>query len=277
MSKFEQDYTKLVSKVLATGELRASRAGPTVSLFGTTLTIDCLEKGRFPILTQRKIFLGGILGELAAFLRGATDLKAFKDFNCNYWDANAAVWAPNKGVPIEKQYVGRVYGAQWRTWTGDCGILDQLAMLVDGLKNNPTSRRHLLTTYNPAELDEMCLPPCHLLAQFNVRNNKYLDCIVTMRSVDLCLGLPSDIILYATLMLILCSETGHAPGKLTFMLGDTHVYQNHIDTFEQHSARLMHKLPTYTLRACSVDDFVPSDLQLNNYQHFGVLNYAFNN
>ena len=119
--------------------------------------------------------------------------------------------------------------------------------------------------------------PAILLAQFNVRNNKYLDCIVTMRSVDLCLGLPSDIILYATLMLILCSETGHAPGKLTFMLGDTHVYQNHIDTFEQHSARLMHKLPTYTLRACSVDDFVPSDLQLNNYQHFGVLNYAFNN
>jgi thymidylate synthase len=237
------------------------------------LVIDCLEKGRFPILTQRKIFTGGILGEEAAFLRGATDLKTFKDFGCNYWDANAAAWAPNKDVPVEKQYVGRVYGAQWRTWES---CLDQMADLVQGLRTNPSSRRHLLATYNPAELDEMCLPPCHLLAQFNVRNDKHLDCIVTMRSVDLCLGLPSDIILYAVLMLILCSEAGYTPGKLIFMMGDSHVYQNHIDTFEEHRVRLMHKLPTYSLRACTIDNFMPSDLKLNNYQHFGVLNYAFN-
>ena len=276
MSKFEQDYIKLVSKVLASGEVRTSRAGPTVSLFGTTLTIDCLEKGRFPILTQRKIFTGGILGEEAAFLRGATDLKTFKDFGCNYWDANAAAWAPNKDVPVEKQYVGRVYGAQWRAWIGDCGMVDQMAMLVEGLRSNPTSRRHLLTTYNPAELDEMCLPPCHLLAQFNVRTDKHLDCIVTMRSVDLCLGLPSDIILYAVLLLILCSETGYRPGKLTFMLGDTHVYQNHVTTFQVHAQRPMHKLPMYALRTCTIDNFLPTDLRLSNYQHSGVLSYVFN-
>lgn len=273
MSKFEVEYCNLVTNVIKHGEHRQSRAGFTVSLFGTALRIDCLEQGYFPILTQRKIFTKGIFGELAGFLRGATDLQTFKDFGCNYWDENAAAWERNKGVPKSQQYVGRIYGAQWRAWAGR---LDQLAELIKGLKVDPYSRRHLLTTYDPIELDEMCLPPCHLLTQFNVRATKQLDCAVTMRSVDLCLGLPSDIVLYASLLLILCNETGYTPGKLTFMLGDTHVYRDHIDTFQLHANRAMHELPRYTLNPfTTTDNFVPANLELLNYNNSGVLNYAF--
>lgn len=273
MSKFEQDYVALVQRVIKDGAHRESRAGDTISIFGTMLQIDALEQGYFPILTQRKIMLGGILGELAAFLRGATDLKTFKDFGCNYWTSNAAAWLQNKGLPIEEMQVGRIYGYQWRKWAGD---LDQMAMLVEGLRANPYSRRHLLTTYDPADLYEVALAPCHLLAQFNIRTTKQLDCIVYMRSVDLCLGLPSDIILYATLMLILCNETGYTPGKLTFMLADTHIYKNHVDVFREHAQRPIHTLPLYLLHPrVDIDNFTPGDLVLADYQHSGVLKYEF--
>lgn len=273
MRNFEADYVNLVSTVITAGDFRSTRAGPTLSMFGTTLQIDCLENGLFPILTQRKIHLQGILGELAAFLRGATDLQTFKDFGCNYWNMNAAEWAPNKGVDPKLQYVGRIYGAQWRTWESK---LDQLYALVQNLKSDPGSRRHLLTTYNPAELDVACLPPCHLLAQYNVRKDK-LDCIVYMRSVDLCVGLPSDVILYATLLLVLCNETGYTPGKLTFMLADTHVYLNHVDQFQIHAAKPMHDLPGFALRGeAGINAFVPEDLNLLNYVNEGVHSYVFN-
>lgn len=274
MSNFEQDYMDLVSQVATKGEHRQSRAGFTVSWFGTMLTIGCLEQGEFPILTQRKMSPQGVFGELAAFLRGAQNLQEFKKFGCNYWDANAANWGYNPSLPPEQQQVGKIYGYQWRYWNG---CIDQMTNLILGLKTEPYSRRHLLTTYNPTDLDDMCLPPCHLLAQFNVRSTGQLDCIVTMRSVDLCLGLPSDIMLYATLLLLLCNETGYSPGKLIFMLGDSHVYQNHIDTFQVHAQRPMLELPKFKLSSgATVDNFVPGDITLINYKHSGELHYAFN-
>jgi len=276
MSKFEIDYCNLVTNVIRHGAHRPSRAGYTLSMFGAALQVTCLEDGLFPILTQRKIFPLGVLGELAAFLQGATDLQEFKNAGCNYWDANAAAWELNQGLPPSEQFVGRIYGAQWRAWTSEQGTVDQIERLVYSLQQDPYSRRHLLTTYNPAELDDMCLPPCHLLAQFNVRTTKQLDCIVTMRSVDLCLGLPSDIILYATLMLLLCNETGYTPGKLTFMLGDTHIYRDHIDTFQEHAQRPRHVLPKFKLNPlATVNNFQAADLELINYNHSGVLNYEF--
>lgn len=277
MSNFEHAYIDLVSQVIKTGETRPSRAGSVLSLFGTMLKIECLEEGYFPILTQRRVFPVGVFGELAAFLQGAEDLVTFKNFGCNYWDVNAAAWYPNTGLETKDQVVGRIYGAQWRNWTSSEGPVDQLAGLVEGLKQNAYGRRHLLTTYNPAELAEGCLPPCHLLAQFNVRTSKHLDCIVTMRSVDLCLGLPSDIILYATLMLLLCNETGCIPGKLTFMLGDTHVYANHVSQFQAHTQRQMYRLPAFELNeSAKLDTFRTEDMRLINYQHSGVLSYELN-
>ena len=271
MNCYELAYNALVARTIISGKIRSTRAGPTLSTFGTILKIDCLSRGEFPILTQRKIFLGGVLGELAAFLRGATDLKTFKDFGCNYWDANAEAWLRNKHATIGNMQVGKIYGYQWRKWDG---YVDQLAELVTNLRTNPDSRRHLLTTYNPSEQHTACLPPCHITAQFNSKD-KVLDCCVYMRSVDLCLGLPSDVALYAALMLVICGQTDHTPGELTFMMGDTHVYMNQVDTYQTHAERESFPLPQYSLLPTTIDTFVPADLKLINYQNAGVLQYAF--
>lgn len=277
MNTFDDLYLELVNNVLETGAKRQTRAGPTRQLFGASIKIDTLRQGRFPILTSRKIFYKPVFGELAAFLRGATDLQTFKDFGCNYWDANAEAWHKNRTKDTDEivlhPNVGRIYGAQWRSF--GYGGLDQIDQLISSLKNEPNSRRHLLTTYDPDEL-EQCLPPCHLLAQFNVTNDSYLDCIVYMRSVDLCLGLPSDIILYATLILLVSQETGYKPGTLTFMLGDTHIYENHIDGFKKQLIGPIFDLPKWELSTeATIDNFEPKHLNLIDYQHGDKIEYPF--
>lgn len=274
MSRFEDDYRDLLREVVCLGEKRPSRVGSTVSVFGTALRIDCLKHGRFPLLTQRKLFPAGVLGELAAFLRGATTVAEFKEFGCNYWDDNAAKWHVNEGVEPALHVVGEIYGYQWRRWGHG---VDQLANLIKGIRNDPYSRRHLLTTYNPEALDDMCLPPCHLLAQYNVRTDQHVDCIVTMRSVDVCLGLPSDIILYATLLLLVCADTKLKPGNLIFMMGDTHMYLNHLGAAHEQINRPMHALPTFKLADnVGTNYFVPSDLEILNYNHEGAIKYELN-
>jgi thymidylate synthase len=205
-------------------------------------------------------------------VRGCEAVLEFRDWGCNYWDANAKAWLANKSLSPDQWRVGKIYGGQWRDFNGT----DQLRNLVHNLKFDPGSRRHLLTTYNPAELDQACLPPCHLLAQFNV-DRDVLDCIVYMRSVDLCVGLPSDYILYATLLALLAKECGYTAGALTFMLGDTHVYANHVVEWHRQSSRSMHPLPTFVLDpSASVLEFKPEDIQLNDYTHHDQIKYAFN-
>ena len=271
MSRFEADYMNLVDRVLNKGEGRQTRAGPTRSCFGTILVINSLEDGLFPILTTRKMHPEGVWGELAAFVRGATKLPTFKHFGCNYWDANAAAWPPNKGRKVEDMLVGPIYGKQWRDFDG----VDQLKELIKNLKVDPYSRRHVLTTLNPAE--EGCLPPCHLIAQFNITTTGWLECIVYMRSVDLILGLPSDIVLYATLLALVAKEVGRDPGYLTFMMGDTHVYNNHIEGWKVQRAHTPQDLPEYELlENTRVLDFSPHDIVLRNYKHQGKITYELN-
>lgn len=276
---FEADYLALVHKVFTQGDFRRSRVGYTHQLFGTSLLIPDIANG-FPILTTRQVFYKGVLGELAAFLRGATDLTMFKDFGCNYWDDNAAAWSVNTGLRPKDYSVGRIYGAQWRKWR-DCGEgrseLDQISALVRGIKADLYGRRHLLTTYNPAEAHLGCLPPCHLLAQFNVRKG-YLDCMVTMRSVDLCLGLPADIILYATLLILVARATSLTPGNLLFSMGDTHIYENHVKSFMGLQMQAEpRKLPTWSLDLSStLDNFEPKHLTLYTYIYGSRIDYALN-
>jgi thymidylate synthase len=274
MNNLDATYLGLVNNVLQYGSKRETRAGPTRQLFGETIKISALARGYFPILTSRKIFYKPVFGELAAFLRGATDLQTFKDFGCNYWDANAEAWEYNQRPGLTKKYVGQIYGAQWRSWQmyDDC---DQIAKLITGLKTDPLSRRHLITAYDPYQ-DWQCLPPCHLMAQFNVTNDSFLDCIVYMRSVDLCLGLPSDIILYATLMLLVAQETEYYPGTLTFMLADTHIYENHIDGFKRQLIGPIFDLPKWELSPeATVDNFEPKHINLIDYQHGDKIDYPF--
>jgi len=271
MSKYEVDYMNLVDRVLQEGEDRETRAGPTRACFGTVLVINSLEDGRFPILTTRKMYPEGVWGELAAFVRGTERLADFKHFGCNYWDANAAAWPPNKGKVPAEMSVGPIYGKQWRDFNG----VDQLDNLLRSIRNDPMSRRHIITTFNPSE--EGCLPPCHLTAQFNVTNHGWLECVVYMRSVDLILGLPSDVILYATLLSLVAKECNYEPGYLTFMMGDTHVYNNHRIGWQAQRAHTPQELPIFEwLEETTLFGFIPDDIVLHDYKNQGRIVYEFN-
>ena len=263
-------YQELLGQVVKHGARRHSRAGPTRSIFGQLSLSLSMEDSVFPLLTTRRIHFLPVLGELAAFLRGATDLATFKRFGCNYWDANAAAWR-NPGD------VGRIYGAQWRDWiTPDGGRVDQLVVLIEGLRNEPESRRHILACWNPGELHEMCLPPCHIIAQFNVEHAE-LDCCVYMRSVDVCLGLPSDMVLYGALLALIAQRIGRNPRYLTFFFGDCHVYENHVQTAKQQLEREAFPLPTFELRpTCDIYRFKPEDIIIHGYRPAESLKYPFN-
>ena len=265
-----REYLDLLHRVARRGTPRPSRAGPTLSVFGESFSTDALATGHFPLLTTRRLYPYGVLGELAAFLTGNTDLKTFEDMGCKYWRYNAEDWAGNAGVPDELLQVGRIYGAQWRNWNKK---LDQIKALVASIQEDPYGRRHLLTTWNPSELDQMCLPPCHILVQFYVSHGR-LDCQVYMRSVDLALGLPSDIILYAALLILVSKATDYMPGELKFAFGDTHIYLDHMPNVEIQLDREPLMLPSYALHpTATLDNFKPAALKLINYDFHERLNY----
>lgn len=266
---FELDYIRLVNGVIDRGNTRPSRVGPTYSVFGAALTIDDLKEDRFPLITQRQFFYKGVFGELAAFIRGATDLSIFKKFGCNYWDDNAAKWSANYMLTKDQHRVGNIYGAKWRNFNG----VDQLRNLLDGLRKDPYSRRHLLTTHDPSE-QWHCLPPCHLTAQFYCDKYNRLACCVYMRSVDLCLGLPSDIALYAALLILIAREVDLKPGALTFMFGDAHVYVQHVDTWKAQRKQHTFPLPRWELfPETDIFNFEPQQLEILNYKHGEKLGY----
>ena len=271
MNQSEQAYLGLMLQIFKQGQLRPSRVGNTCQIFGAIVPIMDMKQGKFPILTTRKMYPQGIWGELAAFLRGATTLREFKELGCHYWDDNAAKWGKNLGFEQEGHLVGNIYGAQWRKF-GKHGI-DQIDVLLEGLTKDPYGRRHLLTTYDPSTFDEACLPPCHLLTQFNV-NGGELDAIVYMRSVDVCLGLPADIVLYATLLALVAQQVGYKPGRLAFMTGDTHIYSKHSDAAMIQIEREPLELPGYWLDpTATLDNFEPKHIRLVDYQYHEPIKY----
>lgn len=271
MNQFEYVYLDLMLEIFKQGKLRPSRVGSTGQIFGATVAIMDLQRGKFPILTTRKMFPAGVWGELAAFLRGATKLEEFQQFGCNYWNDNAAKWGVNRNRHSDEWQVGNIYGAQWRKF-GKHGI-DQIEVLLEGLTKDPYGRRHLLTTYDPSTLHEACLPPCHLLTQFNV-NGSELDAIVYMRSVDVCLGLPADIILYATLLALVAHTVNLQPGRLAFMTGDTHIYATHSESAQLQLEREPLELPGYWLSPeATLDNFEPKHIRLVDYQYHEPIKY----
>ncbi len=257
---FDVLYKNLLGRVLQ-GRPSQSRAGETRRIFATSLDVTDLQDG-FPALTLRRLHFKGIFGELAAFITGTTRLQDFKDFGCNYWDANAAAWPMNRHFQPESHVVGEVYGYQWRHWGGK---LDQLHHLIEGLKQDPAGRRHLLMSYNPTA--HACLPACHIVSQFYV-DDIYLDCCVTMRSVDVILGLPSDIILYATLQHLIGLECNLIPRRLVFNMGDTHIYTDHMEgAYTMLQRPLNHLIPMLDLSlSCSLFNFKPSHVKVVNYE-----------
>ena len=211
-----QQYLDLMDKVMAQGTVRGDRTGTgTKSIFGHQMRFDLAEG--FPVLTTKKLHLRSIIIELLWFLRGDTNIKWLKENGVSIWDE----WADEKGD------LGPVYGYQWRSWPKpDGGSVDQIKALIEGLKNNPNSRRHIVSAWNPALVDDMALPPCHCLFQFYVAEGK-LSCQLYQRSADIFLGVPFNIASYALLAMMLAQVCDLEPGDFVHTLGDAHIYNDH--------------------------------------------------
>ena len=229
-------YLDLMRHVLEHGAVKSDRTGTgTRSVFGWQMRFD-LGAG-FPLLTTKKLHLRSIIHELLWFLQGDTNIRYLKENGVRIWDE----WADENGD------LGPVYGHQWRHWkTPDGREIDQIAQLVEGLKKNPDSRRHIVTAWNPSDVDRMALPPCHALFQFYVADGK-LSCQLYQRSADIFLGVPFNIASYALLTLMLAQVCGYQPGDFVHTLGDAHLYSNHLEQVQLQLAREPRALPTMRL------------------------------
>ena len=227
-----QQYLDLMRHVLEHGHPKSDRTGTgTLSVFGWQMRFD-LEAG-FPLLTTKKLHTKSIIHELLWFLQGDTNIRYLKEHGVSIWDD----WADANGD------LGPVYGYQWRSWqTPDGRSIDQIAQLVDGLKKNPDSRRHIVSAWNPADIERMKLPPCHALFQFYVADGK-LSCQLYQRSADIFLGVPFNIASYALLTLMLAQVCGYRPGDFVHTLGDAHLYSNHLEQARLQLTRVPRALP----------------------------------
>ncbi len=253
-----QQYVDLVNRVLREGEPRADRTGVgTLAVFGGRIEFDLRE--RFPLVTVKETRWKTAFLEMLWFLRGETNTEYLHRHGCTLWDA----WADGRGN------LGPVYGVQWREWPVTEGRnIDQIAVLIDGLKNNPQGRRHIVSAWNVAELDYMALPPCHWALQCYVSNSGELDMQVNQRSWDLALGAPFNIAQYALLLTLLARATCLAPRKLAFAFGDAHIYQNHVEAMREVVQRpLLYDLAT--LAICTdnrdIDRYVIEDFKVLGY------------
>ncbi|HEY2482769.1 MAG TPA: thymidylate synthase [Caulobacteraceae bacterium] len=232
----ERQYLDLLAEIMSAGARRGDRTGTgTLSLFGRQLRFD-LALG-FPLLTTKKVHFKSIVLELIWFLRGETNVRWLQERGCTIWDE----WADVDGE------LGPVYGKQWRSWAAPDGrVIDQIAAVAASLKANPDSRRHMVSAWNPADVESMALPPCHCLFQFYVAGGR-LSCQLYQRSADVFLGLPFNIASYALLTHLMAREAGLAVGELIITLGDAHLYLNHLDQARRQLEREPYPFPSLRL------------------------------
>jgi len=252
-----QQYLDVLRDVRDTGTFRGDRTGTgTQSVFGRQMRFD-LSAG-FPVLTTKKLHLKSIIHELLWFLAGDTNIKYLNDNGVRIWDE----WANENGE------LGPVYGHQWRSWpTPDGGTVDQIQKAIDDIKTNPSSRRHIVSAWNVAEVNKMALPPCHCLFQFYVADGK-LSCQLYQRSCDIFLGVPFNIASYALLTMMMAQVSGLKAGDFVHTLGDTHLYANHLDQADLQLTREPLALPTMHINL-NIDDifaFTFEDFELAGYE-----------
>jgi len=257
-----QQYHQLLQHILDNGNNKGDRTGTgTRSIFGYQMRFN-LEDG-FPLLTTKKVHLRSIIHELLWFLKGDTNIKYLKDNGVSIWDE----WADENGN------LGPVYGYQWRSWpTPDGGSIDQITNLVNSLKNNPNSRRHIVSAWNVPFIETMALPPCHCLFQFYVADGK-LSCQLYQRSADVFLGVPFNIASYALLTMMLAQVAGLKAGDFIHTFGDAHIYNNHFDQVNLQLSREFRPLPTMKINPDVKDifGFKFEDFELENYNpHPGI-------
>ncbi|MEH6808655.1 MAG: thymidylate synthase [Hyphomonas oceanitis] len=252
-----KQYLDLLSDILEKGFERADRTGTgTRAVFGRQMRFD-LSEG-FPLVTTKKLHLRSIIVELLWFLKGDTNIKYLKDNGVSIWDD----WADANGD------LGPVYGKQWRSWAAPDGrVIDQIQWVLDEIRTNPNSRRLIVSAWNPADVNEMALPPCHCLFQFNVMDGK-LNCQLYQRSADIFLGVPFNIASYALLTLMMARATGLKPGEFVHTFGDAHLYLNHVEQAKLQLTREPRPLPSIRLNPDKTDLFSWE------YEDFKVENYT---
>jgi thymidylate synthase len=251
-----RQYHELMEHVLADGVEKHDRTGTgTLSVFGHQMRFD-LREG-FPLVTTKKLHVKSIIHELLWFLRGDTNVRYLNEHGVTIWDD----WADAQGE------LGPVYGKQWRSWpTPDGGSIDQIADVIEAIRRNPDSRRLIVTAWNPAEVDEMALPPCHCLFQFYVAKGR-VSCQLYQRSADVFLGVPFNIASYALLTLMVAQVAGLAPGHFVHTFGDAHLYLNHIEQARLQLSRAPRPLPTMQMNPAVTDLFA------FRYDDFALLGY----
>lgn len=253
-----RNYLDLLEDVLHNGTSKEDRTGVgTRSVFGRQLRFD-LNEG-FPLVTTKRVHLKSVVHELLWFLRGDTNIAYLKENGVRIWDE----WADENGD------LGPVYGSQWRSWEAPDGRkIDQIAAVVEAIKQNPDSRRHLVSAWNVAEVDQMKLPPCHFVFQFYVADGK-LSCMLTMRSVDTFLGLPFNIASYSLLTHMIAQQCGLGVGEFIWSGGDVHIYNNHVEQVKTQLEREPYPLPKLVIKRNpdSIFDYVYEDFEFTDYQH----------
>lgn len=252
-----KQYLDLMQEILDKGSKKTDRTGTgTYSVFGRQLRFD-LSQG-FPLVTTKKLHLRSIIYELLWFLRGETNIKYLKDNGVSIWDE----WADENGE------LGPVYGSQWRSWPAPDGRhIDQITQVLQQIKNKPDSRRHIVTAWNPAEVDKMALPPCHALFQFYVADGK-LSCQLYQRSADYFLGVPFNIASYALMTHMFAQQCDLEPGEFVWTGGDVHLYTNHLEQAKLQLSREPFAIPQLVIKRkpASLFDYQFEDFEIVNYQ-----------
>jgi thymidylate synthase len=291
-----KQYLDLLQDILDNGEVKDDRTGiGTVSVFGRSLRFDL--RGSFPAVTTKKLAWNACKGELLWFLEGSNDERRLAELTHGTSDGKVTIWTPNALAPYWKPKakfegdLGRVYGVQWRHWQtpvahkqetfkDDFGSqynrggtfhvkeTDQIAQLIEGIKRDPNGRRHIINAWNVGELDQMALPPCHVMSQFNVNKKGELSCHMYQRSVDVFLGLPFNIASYALLTHMIAHVCDLKVGELIISTGDTHIYQNHLEQVKEQLTREPLAPPTLILNptVTNIFDFTMNDIVLNDYK-----------
>jgi thymidylate synthase len=294
-----KQYHDLLEDILLNGEVRDDRTGiGTISVFGRNLRFD-LRRG-FPSITTKRLAWKAVVGELLWFIEGSQDERRLAEITHGSKEGTVTIWTPNALAGYWKDKaefegdLGRVYGVQWRSWrkydevkdmgpahlkptanriATDRHEVDQLKNLLEGLVKDPNSRRHIISAWNVGEMDQMALPPCHIMSQFYVNKNKELSCHMYQRSVDVFLGLPFNIASYALLTHLIAHHCGLKVGELVISTGDTHIYTDHVEQVKEQLSREEYSLPTLMLNSVknNIFEMTMQDIHLENYQSHGAI------
>lgn len=275
----EQQYLNLIEQIIKNGIEKGDRTGVgTISIFGTQMRFNLRDS--FPLLTTKRVFWRAVIEELLWFIDGKTDVKSLQDKGVHIWDGNSTKEFFNKNGLIDREEgdLGPIYGFQWRHFGAKYKTchdnyknegIDQLNQIIETIRTNPNDRRMIMSAWNPVDIAQMALPPCHCLAQFYVANGE-LSCQMYQRSADMGLGVPFNIASYSLLTYMIAHITGLKPGDFIHTMGDTHIYTNHIEPLKEQLTRTPRKFPKLSIKRKieNIDDFKLDDFELTDYKPY---------